>query len=158
MHSISIKVNGKHYHLTIPPYMSLLEVIREELHLTGTKEGCGSGECGACTVILDGTPVRSCLVLGVEADKKEIITIEGLRDRGKLHPIQEAFIEADAVQCGFCSPGFILAVKALLDRNPNPVMSEIKEALGGHLCRCTGYESIFKAVKLAADKISKRSK
>ena len=147
MHNITIRVNSKSYNLSIPAQMTLLEVLREELNLTGTKEGCGNGECGACTVIMDGQAVRSCLILGVEAHGREITTIEGLAESGELHPLQQAFIEEDAVQCGFCTPGFIMAIKAAIDNNPELNGEQIMEALGGHLCRCTGYEAIFKAVK-----------
>ncbi len=147
MHKITIRVNGKPYYLSVPAQMTLLEVLREELNLTGTKEGCGNGECGACTVIMDGQAVRSCLILGVEADGREITTIEGIAEPGELHPIQQAFIEEDAVQCGFCTPGFIMAIKAAMDNNPELNDEQMMEALGGHLCRCTGYETIFKAFK-----------
>lgn len=147
MYKITIRVNGKPYSLSIPAQMTLLEVLREELNLTGTKEGCGNGECGACTVIMDGQAVRSCLILGVEADGREITTIEGIAEPGELHPIQQAFIEEDAVQCGFCTPGFIMAIKAAIDNNPELNDEQMMEALGGHLCRCTGYETIFKAFK-----------
>ncbi len=147
MYEITIRVNGKPYSLSVPAQMTLLEVLREELNLTGTKEGCGNGECGACTVIMDGQAVRSCLILGVEADGREITTIEGIAEPGELHPIQQAFIEEDAVQCGFCTPGFIMAIKAAIDNNPQLNDEQMMEALGGHLCRCTGYETIFKAFK-----------
>ncbi len=147
MHKITIRVNGKPYSLSIPAQMTLLEVLREELDLTGTKEGCGNGECGACTVIMDGQAVRSCLILGVEVDGREITTIEGFTESGVLQPIQQAFIEEDAVQCGFCTPGFIMAIKAAIDNNPALNDKQMMEALGGHLCRCTGYETIFKACK-----------
>jgi carbon-monoxide dehydrogenase small subunit len=140
--------------------MTLLEVLREELNLTGTKEGCGNGECGACTVIMDGRAVRSCLILGVEADGREITTIEGITESGELQPIQQAFIEEDAVQCGFCTPGFIMAIKAAIDNNPELNDEQMMEALGGHLCRCTGYETIFKAFKRIRERSvkNKRSK
>ncbi len=147
MHKITIRVNGKPYSLSIPAQMTLLEVLREELDLTGTKEGCGNGECGACTVIMDGQAVRSCLILGVEVNGREITTIEGIAESGELHLIQQAFIEEDAVQCGFCTPGFIMAIKAVIDTNPALNDKQMMEALGGHLCRCTGYETIFKAFK-----------
>lgn len=130
-------------------HQTLLGFLRDELDLTGAKEGCGDGECGACTVIVDGQPVRSCLMLAVEADGAAIETIEGLSDGIRLHPVQEAFAEAGAVQCGFCTPGLILAVKALLDRHPHPTEEQIREALGGHLCRCTGYETVFQAARAA---------
>ncbi len=153
MHKITIRVNGKPYSLSVPAQMTLLEVLREELDLTGTKEGCGNGECGACTVIMDGQAVRSCLILGVEANGREIATIEGIAESGELQPIQQAFIEEDAVQCGFCTPGFIMAIKAAIDNNPALNDKQMMEALGGHLCRCTGYETIFKAFK----RVRKRS-
>ncbi len=147
MQEINITVNSKEYTLTVPPYMSLLEMLREKLNLTGSKEGCGNGECGACTVLFDGEPVRSCLVLAVEADKSEVTTIEGLSNPDGTNPIQEAFIAEDAVQCGYCTPGFVMAVQALLNRTSEPTDEDIKEALGGHLCRCTGYEAIYRAIK-----------
>lgn len=153
MHKITIRVNGKPYSLSVPAQMTLLEVLREELDLTGTKEGCGNGECGACTVIMDGQAVRSCLILGVEANGREIATIEGIAESGELQPIQQAFIEEDAVQCGFCTPGFIMAIKAAIDNNPALNDKQMMQALGGHLCRCTGYETIFKAFK----RVRKRS-
>ena len=146
-HTLQIRVNGKDRQRTIPSQMSLLEFLREELLLTGTKEGCGNGECGACTVLVDGTPVRGCIVLAPEVDGCEVTTIEGLAESGEIEPIREAFVDHDAVQCGFCTPGFVLAVKALLDREAHPDDGQIREALGGHLCRCTGYESIFEAVR-----------
>ncbi|MCD6309790.1 MAG: (2Fe-2S)-binding protein [Candidatus Eremiobacteraeota bacterium] len=138
----------------MPSHLTLLRFLRENLGLTGTKEGCGNGECGACTVIVDGKPVRSCLVLAVEINGKKILTIEGLAKNGKLHPIQQAFIDANAIQCGFCTPGFIMATYSLLKRHPEPTEQQIRQALSGHLCRCTGYEAIFEAVKMAVkDKI-----
>jgi len=156
VHKITIRVNGKPYSLSLPAQMTLLEVLREELNLTGAKEGCGNGECGACTVIMDGQAVRSCLILGVEADGREITTIEGIAEPGELHPIQQAFIEEDAVQCGFCTPGFIMAIKAAMDNNPELNDEQMLEALGGHLCRCTGYETIFKAFKRVRESVVKQ--
>lgn len=147
---IRFKINGEDTVLHVLPNRTLLEVIREDLKLTGTKEGCGIGDCGACTVLMDGTPVNSCLVLAVEADGKEITTIEGLKENGKLHPIQESFIENTALQCGFCTPGMIMSSYALLQRNKTPTEEEIREALAGNLCRCTGYTRIIKAVKKAS--------
>lgn len=144
---IKTTINNKEYKIEVPPQMTLLELLREKLIMTGTKEGCGNGECGACTVLLDDKPVRSCIVLAHEIDGKEVVTIEGLKDTGDFKEIKEAFIAEDAVQCGFCTPGFVMAIKALLNRTKTPTDEEIKEALGGHLCRCTGYESIHKAVK-----------
>lgn len=144
---IKTTINNKEYKIEVPPQMTLLELLREKLIMTGTKEGCGNGECGACTVLLNNKPVRSCIVLAHEIDGKEVVTIEGLKDTGDFKEIKEAFIAEDAVQCGFCTPGFVMAIKALLNRTKSPTDEEIKEALGGHLCRCTGYESIHKAVK-----------
>lgn len=147
---IILTVNGDKYPITIEANRTLLSVLREELALTGTKEGCGAGECGACTVIMDGKAVNSCLVLAVEAEGCEIITIEGLAEDGKLHPLQEAFIKHQGLQCGFCTPGMIMSAKALLDRNPNPSDEEIKEAIAGNLCRCTGYYHIIEAIREVA--------
>ncbi len=155
---VKLTVNGEPTELIVAPWVTLLEVIRDKLELTGTKEACSLGECGACTVILDGEAVNSCLVLAVEAQGKEILTIEGLRKNGELHPLQKAFIDEGAVQCGFCTPGMILSAKALLDKNPEPSEDEIKEALAGNLCRCTGYVKILKAVKSAAKAMNKQAK
>jgi len=152
MKQITVTVNGKRYELSVKPWATLLEVIRDELGLTGTKEGCGLGECGACTVIMAGKIVNSCLVLAPEADEKEIITIEGLAQSGKLHPIQEAFMERGGLQCGFCTPGIIMSAKALLDDNPKPTDEEIRKGIAGNFCRCTGYTKIFESVKAAAQK------
>ncbi len=154
---IKMKVNGDFVEVDVKPYETLLDVLRNKLFLTGPKEGCGNGECGACTVLLNGKPVNSCLVLAPEADGAEILTVEGLAKDGRLHPIQEAFIEENAFQCGFCTPGFIISTKALLDRKPNPEKEDIVEALAGNLCRCTGYLSILKAVKKAAEKMGVNS-
>jgi len=151
---IRLKVNGEDYDLLVPPNKTLLEVLREDLALTGTKEGCQDGTCGACTVLLDGKAVRSCLVLAVEAEGKEVVTIEGLSKGEELHPIQEAFVNYGAVQCGFCTPGMILAAKALLDSNPNPSEEEIREAISGNLCRCTGYVKIVEAIAAAARRLN----
>ena len=143
---VSLKVNGDLYELSIPPWRTLLEVLREDLSLTGTKRSCQEGQCGACTVLLDGRAIYSCLFLAVEAEGKEILTIEGLaRSAGALDPIQKAFVETGAVQCGFCTPGLILAAKSFLDENPAPSEEEVRRATVGHLCRCTGYFQIFKA-------------
>ncbi|UCF09405.1 MAG: (2Fe-2S)-binding protein [Candidatus Bipolaricaulota bacterium] len=150
MHPISFTVNGERQELCVPSSMTLLELIRDALHLTGTKEGCSIGECGACTVLLDGTPVTSCLVLAVEADGCELTTIEGEAHGGELSSLQQAFIEAGAVQCGFCTPGMILSARALLSRTDDPGEDEILEAIAGNLCRCTGYEAILEAVRIAA--------
>ncbi len=143
---LTLTINGEKYELEVPPNRTLLDVIRNELGLIGTKEGCGHGECGACTVLMDSQPVNACLVLALQAQGKEVITIEGLIREGKLHPIQEAFISHGAIQCGFCTPGMVLSVKALLDRNPRPEEGEIREVLSGNLCRCTGYQKIVEAV------------
>jgi carbon-monoxide dehydrogenase small subunit len=146
---VTLKVNGESYDLMIAPYRTLLDVLREEIQLTGTKKGCDVGDCGACTVLLDGKPVNSCLVLAATAQDAEIMTIEGLAQKGKLHPLQEAFVKEGAVQCGFCTPGILISLKALLDKNPTPTMEEVKTAMAGNLCRCTGYSKIFKAVETA---------
>jgi carbon-monoxide dehydrogenase small subunit len=143
---LTLTVNGEKVALEIPPHRTLLDLIRNDLGLTGTKEGCGNGECGACTVLMDGQPVNACLVLALQAQGKEITTIEGLSRGGRLHSIQEAFISQGAIQCGFCTPGMVLSVKALLDRNPRPEEREIRETLSGNLCRCTGYQKIVEAV------------
>jgi len=150
---IKIKVNGEWHELTVPNKKTLLEVIREDLHLTGTKKMCDTGECGGCTVLMDGIAVNSCIVLGVDANGKEIVTIEGLTPIGKLHPIQEEFVARGAIQCGFCTPGMILSAKALLDQNPNPTEFEVKKAISGNFCRCTGYVRIVNAVLSAAERL-----
>lgn len=150
MERIQLKVNGKDYELEVKPSATLLETLREDLGLTGTKEGCGVGECGACTVILDGEAVNACLVLTTEINGKSVQTIEGLADGGKLHPIQQAFVEVGGMQCGFCTPGMVLSTKVLLDRNPCPTDEEIRKGLEGNFCRCTGYTKIIESVKAAA--------
>jgi carbon-monoxide dehydrogenase small subunit len=147
---VTLRVNGEAYDLLTYPHRTLLEVLREDLHLTGAKESCGEGACGSCTVLLDGAPVRSCLLLAIEAQAREITTIEGLAAGGKLHPLQEAFVEHHAIQCGFCTPGMILTAKALLDAVPEPTEEEIRRALSGNICRCTGYAKIVDAVKAAS--------
>jgi carbon-monoxide dehydrogenase small subunit len=147
---ISIIVNGTEYHLETPSNRTLLDILREDLRLTGTKDGCRVGECGACTVLMDGQPVNSCLVLAGQADRHEYITIEGLSKGDQPHPIQKAFMEKGAVQCGFCTPGMVLAAKSLLDQNPNPTLDDIRQALVGNLCRCTGYSKVVEAVQQAA--------
>lgn len=143
---ITLKVNDQEYDLVIPVNRTLTQVLRENLKLTGTKHGCSVGDCGSCTVLMDGQPVNSCLVLAVEAEGREIQTIEGLAEGGKLHPVQQAFVDQGGIQCGFCSPGMILTAKALLDKNPSPTESEIREAISGNLCRCTGYQKIVEAI------------
>ncbi len=147
---ITLTVNGKPREVAIEPRQSLLQVLREELHLMGTKEGCSEGECGACTVFLDGQTVDSCLIFGVEADGRDVVTIEGLALGDALHPVQKAFAEHGAVQCGFCTPGMILAAVALLERNPNPTDADIRRGIAGNLCRCTGYVKIVEAIQAAA--------
>ena len=154
MKEIRITVNGKPYELSVRPHATLLEVIREDLGLTGTKEGCGVGECGACTVIMNGKSVNACLVLAPEADGKEITTIEGLADGDKLDPIQQAFYEIGGLQCGFCTPGMVVAIDQLLRDNPSPTEAEVRRGLDGNLCRCTGYQNIVKAVQYAAAKLA----
>jgi aerobic carbon-monoxide dehydrogenase small subunit len=149
-HEISFMVNGEQHHLTVPSHHTLLHVLRERLVLTGTKNGCEAGECGACTVLLNGEPVNSCLVLAPEADGAEIVTIEGLADSIQLDPLQQAFLAAGATQCGYCTPGILINARALLNRNPAPTETEIREALVGNLCRCTGYLRIVEAIQTAA--------
>lgn len=149
---LEFKVNGKDYKIDIDPNKRLLDVLREDLNLTGTKEGCGEGECGACTVIMNGAAVNSCLVMAVQARGKEIITVEGLEKDGELDELQKAFIKHGALQCGFCTPGMLMSLKALLLKNPNPTEDEIKTAIAGNLCRCTGYVKIVEAVKDVVEK------
>ena len=153
---IELRVNGQTYEVEAQPWRTLLEVLRDQLNLTGTKQSCAEGHCGACTVIVDGQAVNSCLMLAFEAQGKDILTIEGLSEGGQLHPIQEAFVTHGAVQCGFCSPGMIMAAKAFLDQNPDPSEAEIKKAISGHLCRCTGYVQIIEAIRAAAEKMGAR--
>jgi carbon-monoxide dehydrogenase small subunit len=154
---VRFQVNREPCELLVEPHQTLLNVLREELGLTGTKKGCDTGDCGACTVILQGKPVNACLVLAVEADGMEIETIEGLADGEHLHPLQEAFIQSGAVQCGFCTPGMILMARALLAENPEPSEGEVKKALAGNLCRCTGYAKIVQAVLTAAKEGGKKT-
>ena len=150
--AITLNVNNETYDIVAYPNRTLLEVLRDDLHLTGTKESCGEGVCGSCTVLLNGTPVRSCLTLAVAVQGKEITTIEGLSAGEKLHPVQEAFVNHHAIQCGFCSPGMILTSYALLAENPSPTEKEIRRAISGNVCRCTGYAKIVEAVKSLAEK------
>lgn len=148
---ISFNLNGQEVTVMAPPDMTLLELLREKLDLTGTKRGCEIGECGACTVIINKKAVNSCLVLAPQVEGTEVITVEGLSKKGELDPLQEAFIENHAVQCGFCTPGMLMSAKALLLSNPNPTKEEIREAISGNLCRCTGYAAIIKAIESAAE-------
>lgn len=150
VHTITVNINGEGEIIEVPAHWTLLQMLRYRLGLTGTKNGCAGGECGACTVLLNGAPVNSCMVLGVECDGAEIITVEGLAHDGQLDPVQQAIIEAGGVQCGFCIPGVLISTRALLDRIPNPSEDEIQEALVGNLCRCTGYVRIIEGVKQAA--------
>jgi aerobic carbon-monoxide dehydrogenase small subunit len=149
-HDISLLVNGESYFLSVPSHHTLLQVLREQLALTGTKNGCEAGECGACAVLMNGEPVNSCMVLAPEADGAEIITVEGLARDGQLDPLQEAFLEAGATQCGFCTPGILVNARALLSRDPDPSDEAIREALVGNLCRCTGYLRIIEAISMVA--------
>ncbi len=149
---ISVTVNGERYDKEVPPSKSLLDFLRTDLNLTGTKEGCGEGECGACTIVLAGRLVDSCLILAVEADGEKIETVEGIGCNGQLHPLQKAFAEIGAAQCGFCTPGMLMAAKYLLDHNPHPTAEQVTKAVAGNLCRCTGYGTIVDAVLSAAKK------
>lgn len=153
---IKLTINGKPVETAVSPNQTLLQFLRDDMNLTGTKHGCGLGDCGACTVILDGKAVNSCLVLAIQADNSEILTIEGLAQDGKLHPIQQSFVDSGAIQCGFCTPGMILSAKALLDQKPNPSELEIRTAISGNLCRCTGYQKIVEAISEAAEVIRMR--
>jgi carbon-monoxide dehydrogenase small subunit len=152
-HQITLKVNGVEYEALVEPRLMLVDFLRGELGLGGTHVGCEHGVCGACTILVNGAAVRSCLMLAVQADGAELMTVEGLSPDGKLHPIQEAFVEERGLQCGFCTPGFLISVYELLTQNPNPSDEEIKDALGGNLCRCTGYQSILSSVRSAAVKM-----
>lgn len=152
---INLKVNDEPYSIVIDTREILLDMLRYRLGFTGPKEGCGNGNCGSCTVVLNGVTVNSCLTFAVEADGGEVTTVEGVATGGQLHPVQQAFIANAALQCGFCTPGFIISSKALLERNPNPTEEEIRLALSGNLCRCTGYDKIVRAVQTAAQMLSK---
>jgi carbon-monoxide dehydrogenase small subunit len=150
---VHLKVNGLAYQTEVEPRRTLLELIREDLELMGTKEGCGLGECGTCTVLVDGKPIKSCITLAVQANGREVTTIEGLeKSDGTLHPLQQAFIDHGAIQCGFCTPGMILSAKALLDENTRPTELEVRQAIAGNLCRCTGYQKIVEAILSVASK------
>ncbi len=152
---ITLNVNGGNYQLEIEPHRTLVEVLRDTLGFTGTKKSCNEGECGACTVIMDGKPVASCLVLALDAQGKKILTIEGLAQGEELHPIQVAFVRKGGIQCGFCTPGMIMSAKALLDKNPNPTTGEVRKAIAGNLCRCTGYQQIVDSIMSAAEEMRK---
>jgi len=154
-HPIQIVVNGEDHELLVEPHELLVDVLRDRLNLTGTKEGCGTGDCGGCTVLVDGKPLNSCLTLALEVDGKRVLTIEGVARGEELDPLQEAFIEEGAVQCGFCTPGMILSAKALLDENPHPSEEEIQRGIAGNFCRCTGYKKIVKAVLTASMRMAR---
>ncbi len=149
---VTLRINEQSYKVEVEPQRTLLEVLRETIGLTGTRKGCGEGNCGSCTVILDGKAVNSCLILAIEAQDKDIYTIEGLANEGKLHPLQQSFIDHGAFQCGFCTAGMIMTAKAFLDENPNPTEEQTVRAIAGNLCRCTGYTSIIKAILAVAQK------
>ncbi len=153
---IRFTLNGEEMDVSFVPYKTLLEVLREDLGHTGTKHGCELGECGACAVLLDGKPVLSCLVLALECDGRHVLTVEGLGEDAKLHPLQDAFADLGAAQCGYCTPGILVTAKALLDENPHPSRDQIREALSGNLCRCTGYLQIFEAVEASMVKIAEQ--
>lgn len=154
-HLIKLCINNEDYEIEVEDNLTLLDLLRDRLLLTGTKYGCGEGECGACTVLVDGVPVNSCMILAVKVDGCNILTVEGLSRDGQLHPLQRAFIDVGALQCGYCTPGMIMSAYALLQKNPNPTHEEIKEAMSGNLCRCTGYQNIFSAIEHAAKAINK---
>ena len=149
---LMLRVNGEEHQILVPVHKTLLEVLREDLGLTGTKHGCELGECGTCTVLVDGQPQLSCLLLPIQIEEHEITTVEGLGSTSELHPLQQAFAELGAAQCGYCTPGILLAARALLEANPLPARDQIREALAGNLCRCTGYAKIVEAVELAAQR------
>jgi aerobic-type carbon monoxide dehydrogenase small subunit (CoxS/CutS family) len=150
MQTLTMKLNGEEVMVQVKPSALLVEVLRDQLELTGTKVACGEGECGACTVLLDGVPVNSCLVPALKAQGREVLTVEGLAPLGELHPLQKAFVEHGAVQCGYCTPGMLMSGKAFLDHNPNPTEEEVRLAISGNLCRCTGYAKIVEAIKAAS--------
>ena len=155
---VALRVNGDTVEVAFAPHKTLLEVLREDLNLPGTKHGCELGECGACAVLVDGRPILSCLLLGQECDGADVVTVEGLAEDGRLHPLQSAFADLGAAQCGYCTPGFLLTAKALLDENPAATRAEIAEALSGNLCRCTGYLQIYEAVEAAAAEIAEKGR
>ncbi len=152
---IKLTINGESVEAAVEPNQTLLQFLREDLGLTGTKHGCGLGDCGACTVIMDGKAVNSCLVLAVQASGKEVLTIEGMASGAELHPIQQAFVDKGAIQCGYCTPGMILSAKAFLDENPRPSENDIRTAISGNLCRCTGYQKIVEAIQAAAQDLKR---
>ena len=154
---IGLKVNGTTYWVHVEPWRTLVEVLRESLGLTGTKKSCNEGECGACTVLMDGKPVASCLVLAIDAQGKEIVTVEGLSEGEKLHPLQEAFLKHGAIQCGFCTPGMVMSAKAFLDEHPTPTPTEARRAISGNLCRCTGYQQIVDSIMAASEGMNRKS-
>ncbi|MEH7253602.1 (2Fe-2S)-binding protein [Neobacillus niacini] len=159
LHTVTLKVNKKVYEVQVEPRMLLSDMLRDELRLTGTHVGCEHGVCGACTVIMDGRPVRSCLVFGVQADQTEIMTVEGLEgENGELHPLQNGFWEKHGLQCGFCTPGMLISASHFLENNPDPTREEIREAISGNLCRCTGYQGIVDAVEMAAKEMREGEK
>lgn len=149
--NLKLRVNGETYEVAVEPHRTLLEVLREQMNFFGTKRGCDEGTCGSCTVLMDGKPVLSCLTLALDAQGRDLTTIEGVANDGTLHTIQRAFIEKGAIQCGFCTPGMVITAKALLEKNPNPSEREIKQAISGNLCRCTGYVKIIDAIKTVAE-------
>jgi len=155
--SLTLRVNGEEHEVSFLPHKTLLEVLREDMNLTGTKHGCELGECGTCTVLMDGEPVLSCLVLGLESDEREIMTVEGLAGPDGPHPLQNRFAETGAAQCGYCTPGFLLTAKAVLDRNPEPDRETLVKELAGNLCRCTGYLKIYEAIEQAAADLKEAS-
>jgi aerobic carbon-monoxide dehydrogenase small subunit len=150
-HSVRLTINGEPYELLVEPYCSLLDMLRDQLHLTGTKKGCDEGDCGACTVLVQGKAVTSCMVLALDAKDKEVVTVEGLARGDRLHPIQDAFVSYGGVQCGYCTPGLIMAALALLLENPHPTEEDVRFGIGGNLCRCTGYAKVVQAILKAAE-------
>lgn len=150
MRKLRFEVNGESVQVEVEPHWTLLYVLRDKLHLTGTRSGCQMGDCGACTILLNGRAVNACLILAVEVENCTVETIEGLAKNGKLHPVQQAFVDHGAIQCGYCTPGMVMAAKALLDKNPNPTEDEVRRGLAGNICRCTGYAKIIEAVLVAS--------
>ncbi len=155
-HEINLKVNGEDWEVRVANNTTLVQVLREELNLVGTKEGCDDSSCGACTVIINGRPALACITLAVDCNGAEVLTVEGLSEKGSLHPLQQSFIEKDAVQCGFCTPGMLVGAKHLLDSNPDPNVEEVREMLSGHVCRCTGYVKVIEAVLDGASQTSQK--